>query len=438
MGLDLVEMAQRSGGRFTPGSLADIERGRMPIDDGTARVVTTLYELENGPVVPERSRLVVDLDSQELAIGSAALDIGSREVDDVLARYLSLLYILRSIEPGKELTLREPDLEVLSETLFTEIASVERRLGELMLSGKVDDRTKSLLRRFLIPSAGLLVAATTVGSLVIVSGGAGADTIATPVAPSESSTQVVQDDVVEDSASFEVTTTVTSTAFQAGEWTDGGRDGVDRGGREDTGGGGAARESAREKIEIVVQQSSDMQGASVSQLGIEAEAAESPQPVITDARESSTMSAQEQLDLLGSQAEDLIDYDWESVLPGWTVLYEGDSAGYKGLTHWPSKTITLYIDDGAGASDVAEVLAHELGHALDVTYMDNDSRTEWLNARGMPMVWWAGNGLNDFSVGAGDFAEAVASLWVDSPSDSAYGEFTDAQLQLVAELLPDA
>lgn len=436
MGLDLVAMSQRSNGRFTPGALADIERGRMPIDDGTARVVTALYELENGPVVPERSRLVVDLDSQELAIGSAALEIGSSETDDVLARYLSLLYILRSIEPGKELTLREPDLLVLSETLFTEIAAVERRLGELMLSGKVDDRTRSLLRRFLLPSAGLLVAATTIGSLVIVSGGLGADTMATPVSDGETITQVAEADVVEESASFEVTTTVTSTAFQANAWTDGdgGRDLVEDG-RD---GGDGERADARERIEIVVQQSSDMQGASVSELGIGADAAESPEPVITDARESTTLSVQEQLDRIGAQAEDLIEYDWQSVLPGWTVMYEGDSPGYKGLTHWPSKTITLYVDDGAGADDVAEVLAHELGHALDVTYMDNDTRTQWLEARGMPMVWWAGNGLNDFSVGAGDFAEAVAALWVDSPSDSAYGEFTDAQLQLVSELLPDA
>jgi len=420
--LDLVQLAQRSNGRFTPNLLSDIERGRAPIDDMTARIITELYELEKGPVIPERSRLVVDLEGQQIAIGGDALDFNTREVDVVLERYLSLLYILRSMEPGTRLTLREPDLKVLSETLLHEIDAVEQRLGDLMLSGKVDQRTKSLLKKFILPSAGLLVAATTVGSLVIVSGGSGADVLATPVTDSAPQTEQVAD--------FEVSTEVTSTA-----WADGGRTVKGSGNwwSQVTGSGGFGGTEAAQP-EIVVQ-SSDMQGASVSALGIEAEAADSPEPVIFDA---SSLSPQEQLDLIGQQADDLITYDWESVLPGWTVLYEGDSPGYKGLTHWPSKTITIYVDDGAGADDVAEVLAHELGHALDVTYMDNDTRTQWLEARGMPMVWWAGNGLNDFSVGAGDFAEAVAALWVDSPSDSAYGEFTDAQLQLVADLLPDA
>lgn len=408
LGLDIVELSIRSGGRFTPAVLSDIERGRTPIDDATARIVTSLYELDNGPVVPERSRLVVDLDAQQVAIGSTALEVGSREVDVVLERYLSLLYILRSIEPGNKLTLREPDLAVLSETLFTEIAAVERRLGDLMLGNKVDAQTKSLLRRFLFPAAGLLVAATTVGSLVIVSGGADANTLATPVTGNEVTTEMTST-VTDDGADFEVSATVTDGAFQ---------ESVDTGAL-----GSDAVDSEREEIRIVVQETTVA----------DAVQAEEPVTIATP-----TLSIQEQLDLLGQDAEAMIDYDWQSVLPGWTVVYEGDSPGYKGLTHWPSKTITLFVDDGADAGDVAEVLAHELGHALDVTYLDNDTRTEWLEARGMPMVWWAGNGLNDFSVGAGDFAEAVASLWVDSPSDSAYGDFTQAQLDLVSELLPDA
>ena len=139
---------------------------------------------------------------------------------------------------------------------------------------------------------------------------------------------------------------------------------------------------------------------------------------------------------LGAEAEAMISYDWAAQLPGWTVKYQGDSAGYKGLTHRPTKTVTIYIDAGSTAHDVAEILAHEIGHALDITHFNDDQRVEWLEARNMPMTWWAGEGVSDFHSGAGDFAEAVAALWVDSPSKADHGEFTEAQLALAAEMLP--
>ena len=143
-----------------------------------------------------------------------------------------------------------------------------------------------------------------------------------------------------------------------------------------------------------------------------------------------------ELATIGADAEAMISYDWAAQLPGWTVKYQDDSAGYKGLTHLPTKTITLYVDAGADAADVAGILAHELGHALDVTHLNDDERVEYLEARDMPMTWWVEDGVSDFHSGAGDFAEAVAALWVDSPSHAEHGEFTEAQLELVAEMLP--
>ncbi len=53
----------------------------------------------------------------------------------------------------------------------------------------------------------------------------------------------------------------------------------------------------------------------------------------------------------------------------------------------------------------------------------------------MPATWWPGNGLSDFAVGAGDFAEAVSAFTTGSPSSSVYGEFTDEQLAFVADIL---
>lgn len=517
MGIDVVDLSRRSQGRFTPTVLSDIERGRVMLDDMTVARVTELYEVDQEPVIPARSRLVVDLDAQQLAIGDRAVQTAGNDVDSVLERYLSLLYILRNLQPGTELTLREHDMAVLANTLQTEITRLEQRLGELMLGSRVEPRMRSLLRRFKVPAAGLLVAATAVGSLVIISGAASdSDVLATPIAGGDVATQV---DAVANAAAPERivvqdVATASTTVVDFSQTDDGGDTPiafevnastsigsapetvvVDIGATDDTpapettveftttadvevGGGFDAAvidytetgpgtddpnqadiaDSAPEPVvvdytetatasenaagdegagEQIVMGSSSSQAAAIPELGLSSPAVESPQAIITsEAAETPVLSAQEQLDALGSAAEAQIGYDWRAALPGWAVVYDDSTPGYRGLTHWPSKTITLYVDAGDTADDVADVLAHEIGHAIDVTYLDNDTRTEWLEMRGMPMVWWAGNGLNDFSVGAGDFAEAVAALWVDSPSDSNYGEFTQEQLQFVQSLLP--
>jgi hypothetical protein len=83
-------------------------------------------------------------------------------------------------------------------------------------------------------------------------------------------------------------------------------------------------------------------------------------------------------------------------------------------------------------------LAHEIGHALDITYLNDVARSRWLVARGeADAVWWPGEGPGDFHVGAGDFAEGVAAWFTDSPSNSTLaGAFTAEQFDLLAELLP--
>ena len=97
--------------------------------------------------------------------------------------------------------------------------------------------------------------------------------------------------------------------------------------------------------------------------------------------------------------------------------------------------VTIYVRDGDTPSQVAEILAHELGHALDLELLSNEQRLEWLAARGMPQVWWVDDGHTDFEAGQGDFAEAVAALWVGSPSDSHHGSFTPEQLGLAASFI---
>ena len=413
-GVDIAALSARSGGVFTPSVLESVERGRHVLDDDAVAQLTGLYGIDDSQVIPERSRLILDLGSGNMSIGDTgfATGTGSGEVDEVLQRYLSLLYLMRNMQPGTELTLRDRDLEVLSETLEQSLKVLEMRLGELMLgrSGQVEKKKGLLGSKLLLPAAGLLVALTAVGSLVIVGGQSNND------AP-------VNDDAV--AAQFETGGIATpGTAFQV--QTPQGERLVIPG----TGVVGEVESASEVVAEAEVQRVSFEQRDST----IEVVQGSDLTPVSDVVAVSET--AVTDWAAMGAEAEALISYDWQTVLDGWTVSYEGDAPGYRGMTHTQSKTITIYLDAGDTSHDVAGILAHEIGHAIDVVHMTDDARAQWLEARGMPRAWWPGNGLSDFHVGAGDFAEGVASLISGSPSDSAYGEFTPDQMALLQSFLP--
>ncbi len=86
---------------------------------------------------------------------------------------------------------------------------------------------------------------------------------------------------------------------------------------------------------------------------------------------------------------------------------------------------------------LAHVVAHELGHAVDVSLNTGDDRNTWATARGIAGVqWWPGDGVTDFSTGAGDFAEAFA-VWQIGPANHrsrAAGLPSPDQLALIAGL----
>ena len=105
------------------------------------------------------------------------------------------------------------------------------------------------------------------------------------------------------------------------------------------------------------------------------------------------------------------------------------------MTRSESKSIVVHVEPDATVDAVSAVLMHEVGHALDIERLSDTQRSQWIELRDMPATWWPGNGLSDFAVGAGDFAEAVSALTTGSPSSSVYGEFTQEQLDFVAETL---
>ena len=143
------------------------------------------------------------------------------------------------------------------------------------------------------------------------------------------------------------------------------------------------------------------------------------------------LDAERQVAVLGR-----ISYPWERELAGWTIEFLPGRPGFLGAT-WPDrKRIEIFVRADLDDIEVAFTLAHEIGHAVDVTHFDEDDRLRWLKARGRTGTpWWTGSGSSDFEVGAGDWAEAFAVWQVGGRSLSTLSDQPDAEdLALVAEL----
>jgi hypothetical protein len=141
---------------------------------------------------------------------------------------------------------------------------------------------------------------------------------------------------------------------------------------------------------------------------------------------------------VGAAARTLIDFPVDTALADWSVVFAGPRDGYRGNTNTVTRTITVYVGAVDTPTDVAGVLAHELGHAFDVMYLDAEARAAWQDLRDLDGPWWPESGAADFAVGAGDFAEAFARVVADSPSDAEAGEFDAASLAFVRRMFDRA
>lgn len=170
-GATLDEVADRSGGRFTASRLETIELGEVTVDDGDLAALAALYGLSVETLTPRRAELVIDLTNGTIAAGRATTAVADpSDADAVLTDYLSLLYALRGVEPGQPLPLRDLDVAVLARALGRSRDDVEHRLRRRMDAGapELRARKRSLGARLIVPAAGILVAATAIGSLVFV------------------------------------------------------------------------------------------------------------------------------------------------------------------------------------------------------------------------------------------------------------------------------
>jgi hypothetical protein len=166
-GMELTELTAPSG--LTVVELEDIEYGRRDLDDALLSVLVRTYGIEDAQLVPERSQLVIDLDDGRISVEGTD-DVGATPGPDaVLARYLGLVYRLRGLPVGAPLPLRDVDIEVLSSALELASEEVESRLHRLMRDRtRISEDQRRIRRQLLMPLVGIVVAATGIGTLVLV------------------------------------------------------------------------------------------------------------------------------------------------------------------------------------------------------------------------------------------------------------------------------
>lgn len=160
---------------------------------------------------------------------------------------------------------------------------------------------------------------------------------------------------------------------------------------------------------------------------------EAPAPVVAPAAPSLSPSHAQALQRLSSpdsirvasQALALVHYDWASSLPGWQLRFLDGRSGYRGLTFPDRRVIEVYVRASDSPQQLAHVVAHELGHAVDVTHLSEVDRGTWRAARGFgpATIWFApAAGASDFATAAGDFAESFA--WVHAPTGHWYSQLS--------------
>lgn len=430
-GVDLVDLSRRSEHRFSPSMLEKIERGVVPLDEAALHDLVKIYGLESAISLPKRSKLILDLDALRVGVGDTVIPFETSTTDVVLERYVSLLYLLRNEKPGRVLPLRDDDLDVLGSTLDLSVTRLTSDLSAIMGAAATNQRTSRLSRQLSLGAAGLLVGMTAVGSLIIVGAPDASTVAAEPVANSDAVSATLASASPDASVGLSAASTlqadqgdhrIATAATSRNDLVEAPTDTSKTVTRSSSSSGSTSASSSPEAVaptDLVAELSSDdgSLGTNITMVAEPIDAVAETMPIDLAAVES----------YLGR--------DLQSLVPSWTIQIRGELSGYKGQTNRIERTITVFADEGSTVGDIAEVLAHEMGHAIDLDHLDTASRTQWVEMRGMPMVWWAGEGLNDFSVGAGDFAEGVAAYLTGSPSSSTYGDFTADQLAFVAQFV---
>ncbi len=105
-----------------------------------------------------------------------------------------------------------------------------------------------------------------------------------------------------------------------------------------------------------------------------------------------------------------MDFPWQQLK--YEIVFLGPKRGYRAMTISSKQRIEIYVRTGDDSQMLAYDIAHELGHAIDLTLNTKESRKKWMEARGIkPSTPWFGcDRCSDYNTPAGDFAETFAYL----------------------------
>jgi len=167
---DSLAALSRTSDRWLPDQLLQIEQGHVALTDDDVIALADLYRL-TGRVVPRGDRIDLVLDRTASAdvvvpfghgIGE---DPGGSSIDDALRRFLALAVVLGPIE---RVPLR---LSAAADALDVEIDQLVRRADALARDEAATIRAlgRDLEGRVVVPEAGVQVAETHLGTLVIIS-----------------------------------------------------------------------------------------------------------------------------------------------------------------------------------------------------------------------------------------------------------------------------
>ncbi len=405
-GIRLVELLGRDG---PPGT--DLDPALLSED--AVRTLAQLMEHRVGFLLTVRFPAVVDLAAGQLHVGGRSARLRWRRTfEQVCRRYLGLVNEARGLDRAERFPLRADDLEAITLATGVSLDSVRsqmwREMGALAAAG-----ASTPGRRLLLPVAGVVVSAGAIGGLelarrsggqgnllgpasTVASGGADsavpADQVAAPD-PASGSQRVRAEDVFADGR------LVVPTLPPRTEET--------------------ARLDAGEQGEAVEGLGGPPSGTPAALFAAAPDSTENPET-------------------LGAAALELIGYDWREQLPGWSIEFLEERPGRLGYAFFTEQRIEVYVRLDQTPEEVAEVIAHELGHAVDVSLFDNEDRATWLAVRDLDgEPWWPEPGArSDFASGAGDFAESFAHwLLGDETRSELAGTPTTGQLAVLESLV---